>query len=97
MELFSGVFLVCFFAWLFFANKDKRKLAFTVHVQERTEEAENLDFGVQFFADETEDKWREKLEVAFRMAEERRSFNNKRMMEMFAKAEENKVTPFKKA
>jgi hypothetical protein len=90
----------CFSLYIYFTQKDKRKLGFTVHVTERTEEAETLDFATHLYEDETQDKWQEKLNIAFKMAEDRRSYNNKRMMDLYAEAqkakEENKVTAFKK-
>ena len=94
------VIVGCFLAYIYFTQKDKRKLGFTVHVTERTEEAETLDFATHLYEDESFEKWREKLNVAYKFAEDRRKFNNDRMMALYAEAEkakkENTVTPFKK-
>jgi hypothetical protein len=91
----------CFFVWVFLQERNKKKVAYTVHVQERTEEAETLDFAVHLFDDETEGKWLEKLNKAFKLAEDRRGFNNQRMQLEYAKmqkeAAEAKAVPFKKA
>jgi hypothetical protein len=62
----------------------KRKPSYVVHVQERTEEAETLDFGVTLFEDESLGKWAEKLERAYSIAEARRAFNNQRMQQEYA-------------
>ncbi len=64
-------------AHLYLAHfKDRRKVDSIVHIQERTEEAETLDFSVTLFQDETPEAQRLKLEKYFLIAEERRNRNN---------------------
>lgn len=88
--------VACFVIYIYFTQRDKRKLAFVANITEQTEEAETINFAVHLFDDETEDKWLEKMGKAFKMAEDRRSFNNQRMMEMIEKAQKETVTPLKK-
>jgi len=94
--MLSVALVACFVIYIYFTQKDKRKLAFVANITEQTEEAETINFAVHLFDDETEDKWLEKMGKAFKMAEDRRSFNNKRMMEMLEKAQKQTVTPLKK-
>lgn len=88
--------VACFIIYTYLTQKDKRKLAFVANITEQTEEAESINFAVHLFDDESEDRWLEKMGKAFKMAEDRRSFNNKRMMEMIEKAQKEAVTPLKK-
>ncbi len=75
-----------------------------MHISERTEEAETLDFAVHLFEDETLGKWAEKLERAYSIAEARRGHNNARMIQehqrVMAEAkkqqEESKIALMKK-
>ena len=69
-----------------------------MHIQERTEEAETLDFAVSLFEDESEEQWFKKIGKAFKMAEDRRAFNNQRMIEIQNKIREEakNITPLKK-
>ncbi len=104
MTLLAVVLFVCFVVHTYLAEKVKRKVAYTMHIQERTEEAETLDFAVHLFEDETPHEWSFKLERAYSIAEARRGFNNKRMQDAYLEAkkmaeEEKKsnVTPLKKA
>lgn len=82
------VILACFIVHTVLQERVKRKVSYTVHVQERTEEAETLDFAVHLFEDETAGKWQEKLNVAFDVAEGRRKFNNERILKMQEDAKE---------
>lgn len=102
MEGIALSIIVCFFLHLFFQERHKRKLSYAVHIQERTEEAETIDFAVSLFEDETMGKWAEKLERAYSIAEARRAFNNNRMMmehkRIIEEAEKAKKTiPLKKS
>ena len=93
--------IACFTIWAWLQERNKRKIAYVMHIQERTEEAETLDFAVNLFADESESEWKTKMNKAFLLAETRRSFNNERMMQEYAKAQkaqaEAQAVPFKKA
>jgi hypothetical protein len=100
MELAVAI-AVCFALHLYFQERHKKKIAYVVHVQERTEEAETLDFAVSLFEDETLGKWAEKLERAYSIAEARRGYNNKRMLDEYnrvqAEAKESKkIVPLNK-
>lgn len=88
--------VLCFIVHTYLVQKDKRKLAFVANITEQTEEAESINFAVHLFDDESEEKWLEKMGKAFKMAEDRRGFNNKRMMEMIEEAQKQTVTPLKK-
>ena len=91
------VFVACFLVYMYFGQKDKRKLSFTVNVSEQTEEAEHMTFGVHLFEDESEEMWVEKLNKAFKIAEDRRGFNNKRMLDLMEQARsKEKIAPLKK-
>ena len=100
--MFTYAIVACFILHLYFQERHKRKVAYVMHIQERTEEAETLDFAVTLFEDESMGKWSEKLERAYSIAEARRSFNNQRMMAEYKKGQEDakkadKITPLKKA
>lgn len=71
---------ICFLIHTYLAERVKKKVAYVMHISERTEEAETLDFAVNLFEDESMGKWAEKLERAYSIAEARRGFNNQRMM-----------------
>lgn len=100
MEIMAIAIVCCFLIHTVLQERVRRKVSYTVHVQERTEEAETIDFAVHLFEDETHGKWMEKLNKAFKMAEDRRAFNNHRMMEEYKKMQEEaaqaKVVPMKK-
>lgn len=89
MELFSLV--VSLIAIVYFIDQWKRRknVAHVVHIQERTEEAEVLDFTVTLFEGETQGQWLEKMNRAYEIAEGRRSFNYDRMMKLSQEAKEN--------
>lgn len=97
MEVLALAIVVCFLTHLYFQERTKRKVAYVMHIQERTEEAETLDFAVSLFEDETVQDWGFKLERAYSIAEARRGYNNKRMMEEYQRqkkqAEEEKAKP----
>lgn len=104
MELALSI-LFCFLLHTFLQERHKKKVSYVVHVTERTEEAETLDFAVHLFDDEPFVKWQEKLERAYSIAEARRGYNNHRMIEankriyeesQQAKADK-KVVPMNKA
>lgn len=67
--------------YLYLNFKDRRAVDATVHIQERTEEAETLDFAIMFFRDETELQRKQKLLRYTEVAEWRRGENNRRLME----------------
>lgn len=92
MEFYSFFLLVALIATahFYFQERNKRKVAFTVHVQGRTEEAETLDFGITLFSDEDENSWLEKMNQALTMTEKRRAYNNDRMMKLMKDAEEKR-------
>jgi hypothetical protein len=69
--------------YFYFQERNKKKVAYVLHIQERTEEAETLDFAVTLYQDETPGIWREKMEYAFKASEERRKFNNDRLLEAY--------------
>lgn len=101
MDLLVLVIFGCFVLHLYFQERHKRKVAYVMHIQERTEEAETLDFAVTLFEDEPMIKWQEKLERAYSIAEARRRFQNDRMMAEYRRVQEEaekakKVTPLKK-
>lgn len=104
MEILAGALVLCFIIHTYLAEKVKRKVAYIMHIQERTEEAETLDFAVHLFEDESMQDWSFKLERAYSIAEARRSFNNKRMQDEYLRmkkqAEDEKsksnITPLKK-
>lgn len=73
--------LICFGIHTYLQERHKKKVAYVVHVTERTEEAETLDFAVHLFDGETPGQWAFKLEQAYSIAEARRGFNNQRMIE----------------
>lgn len=103
MEILAGAIVLCFLIHTYLAEKIKRKVAYTVHIQERTEEAETLDFAVHLFDDESLQDWSFKLERAYSIAESRRSYQNERMLKLIedakkkaAKEKESNITPLKK-
>lgn len=100
--MLEAVVALGLFAHFFFQEKHRKsqeakqkKLAYAIHIQERTEEAETLDFAVNLFDDETMEEWAFKLERAYSIAEARRAYNNKRVTEeynrMLKEAEEAKL------
>jgi uncharacterized membrane protein len=103
MEFLAYVILGCFLLHLYVTERVKRKVAYTINISERTEEAETINFAVHLFDDEPFLKWQEKLERAYSIAEARRAYNNKRMMDEYQRVqaeakkakEEGKITSFK--
>jgi len=76
-------------AHLYLAHfKDRRKVDSVVHIQERTEEAETLDFSVTLFQDETPEAQRLKMEKYFLIAEDRRARNNNIAQALFQEMQE---------
>lgn len=61
-------------------EKNKRRLAYTAHIQGQTEQAESMTFAVTLFEDETEAEWQKKLDKALYLTEKRRSFQNERLL-----------------
>jgi len=103
MEILAGAIVLCFLIHTYLAEKIKRKVSYTVHIQERTEEAETLDFAVHLFDDESMQDWAFKLERAYSIAEARRGYQNDRMLKLIedakkkaAKEKESNITPLKK-
>ena len=101
MEVLAFVIGSCFALHLYFQERHKKRVAYVVHVQERTEEAETLDFAVTLFEDETLGKWSEKLERAYSIAEARRGYNNSRMIAEYKRVQDEaaaskKVVPLNK-
>lgn len=94
--MLAAALVLCFIVYTYLAQRDKRKLAFVANITEQTEEAESINFAVHLFDDEPEEKWLEKMGKAFKMAEDRRGFNNKRMMEMIEQAQKENVLPLNK-
>lgn len=76
------VIVACFAVYMYFQERYKKRVSYVVHIQERTEEAETIDFAVTLFEDETQGTWDEKMAKAFGMAEARRGFNNQRLIDM---------------
>lgn len=104
MEILALAIVFCFLVHTYLTEKVKRKVAYVVHVQERTEEAETLDFAVHLFDDESPQDWAFKLERAYSIAEARRKYQNERMLKLYEeakkKAEEEKasnITQLKKS
>lgn len=65
----------------------KARLAHSVvHVQQRTEEAETLDFAITLFLDESPEQRETRILEVCEIAERRRKYNNDRMQEHFAAA-----------
>lgn len=103
MEILALTIALCFAVFMYFQERYKKKVAYSMHIQERTEEAETLDFGVVLYDDESFDQWALKLDRAYSIAEARRAFNNQRMiqankqvMEEAQKArDDKKVVPLK--
>ncbi len=93
--LFLVVLVAIAVTHFYLQQKDKRRHAFTVHIQGRTEEAETLDFAVTLFEDETQGQWEAKMEKAFHLSEKRRSFNNQRILDIM-EAEKQKLKDIKK-
>ncbi len=60
------------------------KVAYQVHIQERTEEAETLDFAVNLYEGEPSIKWKERLEIAYSIAQARRQQMNDLMIQQMA-------------
>lgn len=86
--IIAASIIFCFMVHLYFQERHKKKVSYMVHVTERTEEAETLDFALTLFDDESMGKWAEKLERAYSIAEARRGFNNQRMIELNKRAME---------
>lgn len=85
------IFMVLVF-WalhLYLTHKDKRKVDAIVHIQERTEEAETLDFAVTLFQDESRQDQLMKLDRFFTIAENRRQRNNEIVQAKFREMQEN--------
>lgn len=80
----------------YFQERHKRRIAYIVHINERTEEAESLDFAVTLFDDEPVSSWELKLNKAFDLCEKRRSYNNARMLAEYKKIEDEAALAKKK-
>lgn len=80
MALFTFTLAAIAATYFYLQERTKKKVAYIVHVQGQTEQAETLDFAVHLFEDESDDKWQEKLYKAFEIQEKRRAFNNDRLM-----------------
>lgn len=105
MVFLTIVGAACFLLHTWLHERVKRRVSYSINIQERTEEAETLSFSVNLFEDESMGSWSEKLERAYSIAEARRAFNNNRMMAEYdriqkqaadAKKEESSITAFKK-
>jgi hypothetical protein len=82
------VIAACYFFLLEKARASAKRVAYTMHINERTEEAETLDFSVNLFEDETMGKWHEKIHRAFSIAEARRAENFQRMQQEYLLAKQ---------
>ncbi len=71
-----------------------RKVAYTVHIQGRTEQDETMDFAVTLLQDETPEERQAKIDGAFEMREARLKFQNDRVLKIMA---ESKLKTVKEA
>lgn len=85
--LFSA--LVFWMAGRFIEQSQKKKVAYTVHIQGRTEQDEHMDFAVVLFEDDKAN-WARKLQGAFELREERLKFQNERVLKIVQEAEQQK-------
>lgn len=70
------IFACCYLANSIYDRFFAKKVAYSVHVQGQTAEAETIDFCVNLYSDESEEKWTEHLGTALKLQEQRRIQNN---------------------
>jgi len=77
-------------------DRIQKKIAYSVHVQGKTESDEVMDFTVILYQKESIESWKQRLETAFELKEWRLQYQNKRMQELDAELKQ-KIEEAKKA
>lgn len=89
MELLSLALLIGLLAIAYTRLPKKGKEPeYLVHIQGRTEQDEHMDFAVSLFKGESFNEWKRRMDLAARLIEDRRKFNNDRVLEIMKKAQE---------
>lgn len=83
------------FAFKFREARERKKVYAVLHIQAKTEEAENMDFALNLLEDDTPGTRQQKIDAIFEITERRRKYNNDRM-EAFIKEHQANLQTLKK-